>query len=230
MNYFRFDLMKTITLIAFLLLSGGHVTSQVQQDMVTPRTVTVTGTATVMAEPDRIRVNVDITDQFCASPGQNINSLTDDMEKALKAAGMTMKDARLVAETTSDLGYMTASKSTTMITRHYEVIIGSVRQYRSFVQQLPTGGITTVITSVETSSMAARQLEVQQAAIADAHAKAVNLLKAAGAEIGQVMSISENPDMGYGYFTPAGEEADPETPLNTGIPVRFSVTVSYFIK
>ncbi|MFN0031751.1 MAG: hypothetical protein ACKVOR_06300 [Flavobacteriales bacterium] len=213
-----------IFLFALLLLAG-CLNAQTGIDLFNgKRTISVEGNATVFAEIDIIKTLVVISDEFCAGPQQNLQSLETTLENNLKAVGMTMKDAKLTKEDVEDLGYTNGNNANTMVRRSYEIVFNAARHYDTFKSLLPANGMSLEITELKSSKADEVKVDGLKKAYEDAEKTATDLLKISGGKLGQFLMITQTEPWKYGMreISDISEER-----LRLGIEIEIQLRVAF---
>lgn len=214
--------MKTtffIAAIAVCACSGSFAQMRMAGDSLV-RTISVTGFAMLTEKPDKVNVNIEISDEYCASPTENIDWLTDQYENALRKLGIGKSQSKLVSEKTSELGYTNVNRRTQMVTRTYELALENYAMYYALQSQLPARGIYAVVAGISYSGKAEMEVKVRTMAVEDARNKATTLVEAAGSKLGKIIGIEEaNPNASYedwGDYARPDAEGHYETDTYTG--------------
>ena len=196
------SLRKTLFSLLALLLAAAPVASQAalaDEHEPPKRTITINGKGSVKAAPDKVSVSAGVESQAPTAKDALARN-TDAMTKvvaALKDAGIDPKDVQTTTFTvsprynTSDdgrppriVGYSVLNS--VFVTTHDIGKLGTI------LDQLVTAGANSIGgISFDIDKPEEKQNEARKAAMEDAIAKAKLYVAAAGAELGPVMTITE---------------------------------------
>lgn len=195
------------------------------------RTIVTQGKHTAFAPVDIIKVNFLISDEYCGSPKQNINTMTEAVEKLLLDRGYDKKDFVLVEENERQLGYTNASNATVMIERKYSVTLKNAADYNYVKKSLPPAGVVFELTEVLSSKMIEAEEAGLNIAFDLAKRKAESLLRHGGGKLGDVIYVtqSEGYEWGGGAYG-VDDLTAKEMLINSGIKILCQVFVGFAIK
>lgn len=170
------------------------------------QTITVTGHASVLESPDKIVIQMTISDEYCAGPKENIDALTGRYNDALVSCNIDKTKSKLLKEDRYDLGYMTSRKTSEMISRLFQLELTSTKQYDKFCAAMTSKGVTIEVIEISNSKIAELKQKAQREAIVAAKDKALNYVTVAGGKLGRVMRIDENTESYHPSEQTAGTE------------------------
>ncbi len=195
---FRKTLFGVLALLAAAAPTAGQALAD-EHDELPKRTITIQGKGSVKAAPDKVSVSAGVESQAPTAKealAKNNAAMTKVVE-TLKAAGIDAKDIQTTTFTvgprydTSDdgkppriIGYSVVNS--VFVTSHDLDKLGTILDQLVSAGVNSIGGISFDIDKPEEKQNAARKL-----AMDDAIAKARLYVEAAGAELGPVMTISE---------------------------------------
>jgi len=194
-------LRKTVFSLLALLFAAAPAAGQALADEHEPpkRTITINGKGSVKAAPDKVSVSAGVESQAPTAKealAKNTAAMTKVVE-TLKAAGIDPKDIQTTTfnvgpryDTSDDgkppriVGYSVINS--VFVTTHDLDKLGTILDQLVSAGANSIGGISFDIDKPEE-----KQNEARKAAMADAIAKAKLYVEAAGAELGPVMTITE---------------------------------------
>jgi uncharacterized protein len=203
--------MKTMKQIFFALSMFCACASFAQYGLIEGnlKTVTVTGYAKVNESPDKIVIEVTLSDEYCAGPKENIDALTQLYADALTKAAIDKAKSKLLKEDRFDLGYTTARKTSEMISRTYRLELANIKQYDVFCQSISSKGVSISVLEISNSKINELKQKAQREAIIAARDKATNYVVVAGGKLGSVLRIDENTENYQpSQSNPGGEVAE----------------------
>ncbi|MGE5122871.1 MAG: SIMPL domain-containing protein [Acidobacteriaceae bacterium] len=239
--------MRTKTIVPIILLIAAVALSacsgNIQFGQVQPRMINVTGNAQVILSPDIAYISIGVHSE-AASAKEAVasnNSQTQAVIDAIKGQGVEEKDIKTTnfsvyqqekyAPTGEDLGPVFMSDNTVYVTMRDITKIGSILDASIAAGANNIYGITFDVQDKEAALATGRD-----EAMADAKAQAEELVKAAGATLGPVQSISyySNPPTPIYYdmkAQPAGVGGGTSVPISSGqLTLLVSVSVAYGLK
>jgi uncharacterized protein len=193
-----------------------------------PRTVTVSGTGRVAAAPDvvELRLGVAVTRPAAAAAQADAAASMTAVLGALRASGIADRDLR--TEGLSLQPVVDYRPDGGSVLRGFELRNGVVARLRDLARlpgaidgAIAAGATTLDGVRFDVEDRAAAEAAARDAAVADALAKAAALARAAGASLGEVISITEGraapplPFAATGGFKVMAAEAAP-TPVEAG--------------
>jgi uncharacterized protein YggE len=230
-----------IMLIAAVALSACSGSIQFGQAQL--RTINVTGNSQVILDPDIAYVSIGVHTEAenAKSAVANSNTQTQAVIDAIKAKGVEAKDIQTTnfsvyqqqkfAPTGEELGTFFMADNTVYVTMRDITKIGDILDVSIAAGANNIYGITFDVQDKETALASGRD-----EAMADAKAQAEELVKAAGATLGTVQSISyySNPPTPIYYDSKAasmGVGGGASVPISAGqLTLTVSVNVVYGIK
>lgn len=193
-------------LFLFTIISFFACFSQAQVNGEERQTITVVGRSSILESPDKIVIEVTLSDEFCAGPKENIDALSTLYNDALVTCGADKSKSKLLKEDRFDLGYMTSRKTSEMISRLYRLELSSTKQYEKFCRAMVSKGVEINVIEVSNSKIAELRLRVQREAIIAAKEKSLNYVSVAGGKLGRVLRIDELSDNHVVSVTGSSEE------------------------
>jgi uncharacterized protein YggE len=191
------------------------------------RTVTVVGSASVAVEPDcaRLHCGVQLTGANAQEALGGVNEAMSAIIRVVTASGISRADIRTGGPNLfpSDQGYVGSSD--------LSVLIRDVSTAGDVIDAVAAGAGPNLTMGGVTFSVldpGAHLAEARAAAVAAALVTATELAAAAGAELGEVLTIHEGP--GFGTPMPIGRTimATSATPIEPGAQqLRVDVIVTY---
>lgn len=159
--------------------------------------VQVTGHGSLTVVPDMARVMVTV-----AKTGKDLALVRNDVENR---ASMVIAAARKLGIVERDINaanisiqpvYQWQNNSQVFegqnVSRRIEITLLNLRRYPDLIGALVKAGVTSFDTTLDRSDLASLRPQALAKAVEDAHARALALSAAAGANLGPVYSISEN--------------------------------------
>jgi len=203
------------------------------------RSITVSASGTVAAEPDQARISSGVTTE-AATASQALARNSDIMKKViagLKASGIEAKDI----QTTSfrvDPRYTRPREGEARaidgyrVTNQVQVIARDLDRLGEILDQLVSLGANEMAgLSFEVSKAETLRDEARKEAVANAKRRAELFAAAAGAEIGEVLTIQEGGGMGPRPMPMARAMKAEAVPLERGTEMlEASVTVTWALK
>ena len=230
-----------IMLIAAVALSA--CSGSVQFGQTQPRTINVTGNSQVILAPDiaYVSIGVHTEAESAKSAVANSNTQTQAVMDAIKAKGVEAKDIQTTnfsvyqqqkfAPTGEDLGTFFMADNTVYVTMRDITKIGDILDASIAAGANNIYGITFDVQDKESALASGRDQ-----AMADAKAQAEELVKAAGATLGSVQSISyySNPPTPIYYDSKVASlevGGGASVPISSGqLTLTVSVSVVYGMK
>jgi uncharacterized protein YggE len=233
---------QTILLLATLLLASCAPQSP---SYVTPG-LTVTGTGSVKVPPDLATVTVGVQTQNAqiSTAVEDNNRRADRVRQAVLEMGVAEGDIRTTNFSVwSQPGYdefgTLTDESTYYVDNSVLVTVRDVSQLGALLQAAIDAGANSIQgVSFHVEDPAAAEDQARQEAVSDAQAKAQQLAAAAGAQLGEVTSISTTVYFPFGgpvyeraAFGLGGGGGAPDLPVATGsYEVQVQITVTYAIR
>lgn len=226
----------TAALLAPLQTSVTHADEKLME-----RTITVSATGTVEAEPDQARITSGVTTE-ATSAREALSGNSDAMSKViaeLKAKGIDAKDIQTASFNVEPIiDY--AKDGQPPKTRGYRVsnqvvvLVRDLGQLGAVLDNVITAGANQVQgLSFEVSKADALKDEARTEAVANALRRAKLLAAAAGAEVGQVLQISEevSSNTPVPYAAPRFAKAEMSVPIERGTStLEARVTATWALK
>ena len=234
-------LIPTILIIVAVALSACSASIQLGQAQ--PRNISVTGNAQVILAPDIAYVSIGVHSEAktATEAVASNNTQTQAVIDAIKAQGVDAKDIQTTnfsvyqqekfAPTGESLGTFFMADNTVYVTIRDITKIGDILDAAISAGANTVYGITFDVQDKEAALATGRDQ-----AMADAQAQAEQLVKAAGATLGDVQSISyysSSPSPIYydNKVAPAGVGGGGSVPISTGqLTLTVSVSVVYGMK
>jgi uncharacterized protein YggE len=229
---------KTASLLALALAAAIHSSPASAHDEPQRRTVTISASGTVKTKPDQVEITTGVTSQ-APTAREALDKNTESMAKVvtgLKEGGLESKDIQTSEFSIQPLyqnrkgegapfivGYQVTN--TVFLTVRDVGKLGAVLDKITTLGANQIGGITFGVSEPEALKDEARKLAIKEA-IENAKLYA----EAAGASLGRVFSISEEPGIIRPYAAPRGamEMAAKDVPIEAGqTAVEVRVTVSF---
>ena len=204
-----------------------------------PRTITVSASGQVAAEPDRARISSGVTTE-AATARDALSKNTDAMKKViagLKASGIEAKDIqttsfRVEPRYTRPKEGEAAVIDGYRVTNQVQVLSRNLERLGEILDQLVSLGANEMAgLSFEVSEAETLRDEARKEAVANALRRAKLYAAAAGAEVGEVLTIQEGGDMGPRPMLMARAMKAEAVPLERGTEtLEASVTVTWALK
>jgi uncharacterized protein YggE len=194
-------------------------------------TVTVVGEGTASIKPDVawLDIGVETSGQTASETAQNNQGKMDQVLASLQSLGIADQDIQTVAYNINpDYGSEQGQASGVTgyrVTNTIRVTVRNLDQVGQVLDQVTQAGANNIFgITFGTQDQAAPQAEARAKAVADARARAEDLAKLSGYQLGDLLSISE--DTGGGSVPMAN--AINATPVEPGqIEIRGRVQVTY---
>jgi len=228
-----------LLVIAGVLLAGCSASAVPE---VKPQ-LTVSGTGLVRVTPDIATINLGVTTQdMDVAQAVAANNLTAEaIANAVKTLGVAPEDVRTAYFNVSpqpqyDQTGMPTGQTTYWVNNTLVITLRRVDQLGALLQAAVDAGANNINgVSFDLSDKSQAEEQARQAAIADAQQRAARLASAAGATLGQIVSIYTG---GYSYgmvnyaeAAPAASGGGANVPIAPGtFDVRIDVTVAYTLK
>ncbi|MBQ9495704.1 MAG: SIMPL domain-containing protein [Treponema sp.] len=206
----------------------------------TPRTITVSGTGTVSAQPDKASIVVSVvTQDWVAKTAADLNAeIMTRVQEAVIAAGVSASN---ITTTNYNISRQDTWQNGRQIPGRYQVrnsmkiVVHNTELASPVIDTAIAAGaneLTSLTFSVKDDAALVRQ--ARTLAVQDAQDTASLLAGASGCKIGQVVSIQENYDT-YGAMNRVSNTAfaklDAATPVSAGnIEVSASVAITYALQ
>lgn len=203
------------------------------------RSITVTGTGSVKAEPDQAELVLSVnTYNWIAKNGATDNAvIMARVLDAVKAAGITEKDLKTTDYSISQENRWQDGRQITgryIITNRLNVLVHDISKVSDILDAAVAAGaneVTSISFEIADSAGAARQ--ARTLAVQQAQDSASLLAGAGGCKLGKVLSIIEEsgsqPRIANALLKSAGGDA--ATPINAGkVEVSSTVTVTYALQ
>jgi uncharacterized protein YggE len=210
-----------IAAVFALQISPSHAEEKVME-----RTITVSATGTATAEPDEARITSGVSTE-APSAREALTGNSEAMTKvieALKAKGIDAKDIQTASFNVEPV--MDYSKDGQLpklrgyrVSNQVVVVVRDLDNLGAVLDDLVSAGANQIQgLSFEVSKAETLKDEARKDAIANALRRAKLLAAAAGAEVGQVLQISEEttPDRPVTYAAPRFAKAQAAVPIERG--------------
>jgi uncharacterized protein len=186
----QLDLMKS-KLILFLFLSLPFFASAQQEVFKGEHFIEVTGTANLEIEPNEIYTVIRLKEFEENRQKTLLEKLDTDFLNALKAAGIDRKRLEL-ADAGSSIGKFGRKDKDAFREKTYQLKLTSAAELEKFLEKLEPVKVDLVdITRLYHSDYEKIKLDLKIKALQAAKAKAENLLKSIGAEIGKPLMVRD---------------------------------------
>jgi uncharacterized protein YggE len=190
------------------------------------RTITVTGTGTVEAEPDQARITSGVTSE-AASAREALTANSAAMTKViteLKAKGIDAKDIQTASFNVEPVMDYSKDGQPPKITGYrvsnqVVVLVRDLNRFGEVLDDVISAGANRVQgLSFEVSKADALKDEARKEAVANALRRAKLLAAAAGAEVGEVVQMSEevSSNTPIPYATARFAKAEAQVPIERG--------------
>ncbi len=205
------------------------------------RTITVSATGTAQAEPDRARITSGVTSE-AKTAREALSANSEAMSKVisqLKASGIEPKDIQTAAFNVEPMmDYSKEGQPPTLrgyrVSNQVVVHVRELGKLGEILDQIVSAGANQIQgLAFEVSKEDALRDEARKEAIGNALRRAKLLAAAAGAEVGNVMQISEEtvPGGPIPYGAPRMEKAVMAAPIEAGTStLEARVTVTWALK
>jgi len=158
-----------------------------------PRTILVRGTAERELDPEKLDVLMTYRFSDNVKESERTQSQEESLRQVLSRAGIAPE--KLVLEELSASGYGGLSKvgnSTVALTKTYRLTLDNRRQLHTLVPQLvQTGADNLRFVNLRNGQLAATKADLTTLAVVDARQKAGLAVKAAGGQLGGVLTLVE---------------------------------------
>lgn len=212
------------TLTALALTTG--TSSLHAEDKEMERTITVSATGTAEAEPDQARITSGVSTE-ASTAREALTSNSDAMNKViseLKAKGIDAKDIQTASFSVEPvMDYSKDGQPPKLrgyrVSNQVVVLVRNLDNLGSVLDELVTAGANQIQgLAFEVSKAETLKDEARKNAIANALRRAKLLAAAAGADVGEVVQISEEttPDMPVVYAAPRFAKAQASVPIERG--------------
>lgn len=224
---------KLFTVLSVCILFSTHALAA------QPRFVRVNAEAEVLAAPDRVTITVGYT-QKTKNLQEGASALQKNIAQALAyCKSQNIKDKNLQTQNLSITPTYVSSKNqeklepSFLLSQSFSATLEDLSQYESFLYGLLNNGVNNVQeVRFFSSQLKEYRNQARILAMQNARDKAALLAQEAGAQLGKVISITEEPQRGvYGIsnisqnvYSAAG------TAVAGSIPVRAEVSVQYELK
>lgn len=187
---------KGVALVMMLAVSGGAAAEEKRME----RTITISASAQVAAEPDLARLNSGVTseaDTARAALDRN-NEAMRKLVEGLKASGVDRKDIQtgqfnVEPRYTNPRDGKPPSINGYRVVNNVDIVVRDLKRLGEVLDQLVTLGSNQMHgLSFDVSKAETLKDEARKEAIANALRRAKLFAAASGAEVGQVLSISED--------------------------------------
>jgi uncharacterized protein len=209
------------------------------QDAADVRSITVTASGEVAAEPDQARITSGVTTE-AATASQALARNSDVMKKVidgLKAQGIEAKDIqttsfRVEPRYTRPREGQTATIDGYRVTNQVEILARKLDQLGDILDRLASLGANEMSgLSFEVSQDETLRDEARKEAVANAKRRAKLYAEAAGAQIGEVLVIQEGGEMGPRPMPMARAMRAEAVPIERGTQtLQATVTVTWELK
>lgn len=158
-----------------------------------PHTILVRGTAEQELDPEKVDLLLTYRFSDNVKESGRTQEQEQSLQQVLKQTGLAPE--KLVLEDLSASGYGGLSKTTNAsvaLTKVYRLTLNNPKILNDLIPKLvQTGADNLRVVNLESSRLAATQLEVAGRAAADARQKAQNVVKQVGAQLGSVVTVVE---------------------------------------
>ena len=235
----RAPLVKAV--VAATLLTVMQPTTTYAEEKALERTITVSATGTAEAEPDQARITSGVTTE-ALSAREALSANSESMTKViaeLKAKGIDGKDIQMASFNVEPvIDYSKDGQPPKIrgyrVSNQVVVLVRDLGKLGDVLDDVITAGANQVQgLSFEVSKADALKDEARKEAVANALRRAKLLAAAAGAEVGQVMQMSEEvPSNGpVPYAAPRFAKAEMSVPIERGTStLEARVTVTWALK
>jgi uncharacterized protein len=235
----RAPLVKAV--VAATLLTVMQPTTTYAEEKALERTITVSATGTAEAEPDQARISSGVTTE-ALSAREALSANSESMTKViaeLKAKGIDGKDIQTASFNVEPV--IDYSKDGQLpkirgyrVSNQVVVLVRDLGKLGDVLDDVITAGANQVQgLSFEVSKADALKDEARKEAVANALRRAKLLAAAAGAEVGQVMQMSEEVTSSgpVPYAAPRFAKAEMSVPIERGTStLEARVTVTWALK
>jgi len=235
----RAPLVKAV--VAATLLTVMQPTTTYAEEKALERTITVSATGTAEAEPDQARITSGVTTE-ALSAREALSANSESMTKViaeLKAKGIDGKDIQTASFNVEPV--IDYSKDGQLpkirgyrVSNQVVVLVRDLGKLGDVLDDVITAGANQVQgLSFEVSKADALKDEARKEAVANALRRAKLLAAAAGAEVGQVMQMSEEVTSSgpVPYAAPRFAKAEMSVPIERGTStLEARVTVTWALK
>jgi len=225
-------------MIGLALLVAGSA-AQAEDDRRTQRSITVSASGTVTTEPDRARITSGVTAE-ARTAREALSKNTAAMQKViaeLKAAGIDAKDIQTASFRVEPRYTRAAEGEASVIdgysvTNEVQVVVRNLDKLGDILDRLVTAGANqTAGLSFEVSQSETLLDEARTQAVANALRRAKLYAAAAGAEVGEVLSITEGGTPGPRPVLMARAMKSEAVPIERGTEtLEANVTISWALK
>ena len=235
----RAPLVKAV--VAATLLTVMQPTTTYAEEKALERTITVSATGTAEAEPDQARITSGVTTE-ALSAREALSANSESMTKViaeLKAKGIDGKDIQTASFNVEPvIDYSKDGQPPKIrgyrVSNQVVVLVRDLGKLGDVLDDVITAGANQVQgLSFEVSKADALKDEARKEAVANALRRAKLLAAAAGAEVGQVMQMSEEVTSSgpVPYAAPRFAKAEMSVPIERGTStLEARVTVTWALK
>jgi uncharacterized protein YggE len=238
MRILSFFVCPALAALALLLAAPAAVAGETE-DVGEVRSVTVTASGEVTAEPDQARITSGVTTE-AATAAQALSRNSELMQKVidgLKADGIEAKDIqttsfRVEPRYTRPREGEAATIDGYRVTNQVEVLARNLDRLGAILDRLVSlGANETAGLSFEVSQAETLRDEARKAAVANARRRAELYAAAAGAKVGEVLTIQEGGEPGPRPVTMARAMKAQPVPIERGTEtLDATVTVTWALK
>ncbi len=224
-------------LVAFALMMAAPPTRA--EDTSEPRSITVTASGQVAAEPDQARITSGVATE-AATASQALARNSEEMKKVidgLKSEGIEAKDIqttsfRVEPRYTRPREGEAAAIDGYRVVNQVEIIARNLDRLGEILDRLVSLGANEMAgLSFEVSQAETLRDEARKEAVANAKRRAELYAAAAGAEVGEVLTIQEGGEMGPRPMPMARAMRGAAVPIERGTEMlQATVTVTWALK
>jgi uncharacterized protein YggE len=181
--------MKKILLLALLTL---FTFTAFAQNVDLRRKISVSGTAEQEVTPDIINVTISLQEYMNGKTKVTISQLENELETAVKEAGITKEDFRINNLSAYNNMYLRKKNPDFLAGKQYSIKFHDLNKYNQILSLVDSRGIlSTNIDSYEYSKILALKRDLKIQALLAAKEKATYLVNSIGAKLGNVIDITE---------------------------------------
>ena len=214
-------MLATLAAVFFVQISPSYAEEKAME-----RTITVSATGTATAEPDQARITSGVSTE-APSARQALTGNSEAMDKviaALKAKGIDPKDIQTASFNVEPvMDYSKDGQPPKLrgyrVSNQVVVLVRDLDKMGSVLDDLVSAGANQIQgLAFEVSKAETLKDEARKNAVANALRRAKLLATAAGADVGEVVQISEDttPDMPVAYAAPRFAKAQASVPIESG--------------
>jgi uncharacterized protein YggE len=187
--------MKKLFILAALLAT---TIGAFAQNVDLRRKIEVTGIAEQEVTPDIINVTISLQEYMDGKKHIAINDLEDQLEKAVKDAGITSSDFTVNNVSAWNNTYQKKKAPDFLASKQYGLRVRDLNKFNQIMSKIDPKGIqSTNIESYDYSKMADLKRDLKIKALLAARDKATYLLAALGEKLGGAISITESDNSSF---------------------------------